>query len=239
MPDYKEFAQFFDALVGDGSSRSSRILDAIARFRAGATSLLELGCGTGSVLEGLVSVPELVGLDISEEMLEIAAGKVPTATFVREDMTDFDLGSKFDVVACVFDTVNHLANYAAWESLFDRVQRHLKAGGLFVFDLNTIGRLDQLIAHPPWVVDFDGNTLIMDVARDGDDASIWDIRVFESMGGGKFTLHHEAIHELGVALDRVRTTLARDFELLLEEDDQGNAPTDESARAYFVYRRRA
>jgi hypothetical protein len=52
-------------------------------------------------------------------------------------------------------------------------------------------------------------------------------------------LHHETIRELGVALDTVRATLAADFELLLEEDDSGEKPTDESSRAYFVYRRRS
>jgi hypothetical protein len=75
----------------------------------------------------------------------------------------------------------------------------------------------------------------MNVVRDGEHATIWDIRVLEPADDDRFTLHHEAIHELGVALDRVRTTLANGFELLLEEDDQGLVPTDESPRAYFVY----
>ncbi len=237
MREYQQFAQFYDALMGDGSSRSARILEAIDRFDVGATSLLELGCGTGSVLEGLVLIPRLVGLDASAEMLSTATAKVPSAEFLLGDMTDFDLGTTFDVVACVYDTVNHLVNYEAWESLFQGVARHLEPGGLFIFDLNTIGRLHQLVTSPPWVHDFDGNTLIMDVRSDGDELTLWDIRVFASAGDGTFTLHQENIRELGVALETVRTTLATDFDLLHEEDDSGNPPTDESSRAYFVYRR--
>ena len=237
MREYQQFAQFYDALMGDGSSRSARILEAIDRFDVGATSLLELGCGTGSVLEGLVLIPRLVGLDASAEMLSAATAKVPSAEFLLGDMTDFDLGTTFDVVACVYDTVNHLVNYEAWESLFQGVARHLEPGGLFIFDLNTIGRLHQLVTSPPWVHDFDGNTLIMDVRSDGDELTLWDIRVFASAGDGTFTLHQENIRELGVALETVRTTLATDFDLLHEEDDSGNPPTDESSRAYFVYRR--
>ena len=237
MREYQQFAQFYDALMGDGSSRSARILEAIDRFDVGATSLLELGCGTGSVLEGLVLIPRLVGLDASAEMLSAATAKVPSAEFLLGDMTDFDLGTTFDVVACVYDTVNHLVNYEAWESLFQGVARHLKPGDLFIFDLNTIGRLHQLVTSPPWVHDFDGNTLIMDVRSDGDELTLWDIRVFASAGDGTFTLHQENIRELGVALETVRTTLATDFDLLHEEDDSGNPPTDESSRAYFVYRR--
>ncbi len=237
MREYQQFAQFYDALMGDGSSRSARILEAIDRFDVGATSLLELGCGTGSVLEGLDSMSRLVGLDASAEMLSAATAKVPSAEFLLGDMTDFDLGTTFDVVACVYDTVNHLVNYEAWESLFQGVARHLEPGGLFIFDLNTIGRLHQLVTSPPWVHDFDGNTLIMDVRSDGDELTLWDIRVFASAGDGTFTLHQENIRELGVALETVRATLATDFDLLHEEDDSGNPPTDESSRAYFVYRR--
>ncbi|MHB8827354.1 MAG: class I SAM-dependent DNA methyltransferase [Acidimicrobiales bacterium] len=237
MREYQQFAQFYDALIGDGSSRSARILEAIDRSNVDATSLLELGCGTGSVMEGLVSIPRLVGLDASAEMLSAATVKVPSAEFLLGDMTDFDLGTTFDVVACVYDTVNHLVNYEAWESLFRGVARHLEPGGLFIFDLNTIGRLHQLVASPPWVHDFDGNTLIMDVRSDGGELTVWDIRVFASAGDGKFTLHQENIRELGVALETVRATLATYFDLLHEEDDSGDPPTDESSRAYFVYRR--
>ncbi len=238
MREYQQFAQFYDAVMGDGSSRSARILEAIGRCNVDATSLLELGCGTGSVLEGLVSIPRLVGLDASVEMLSFATTKVPSAEFVLGDMTDFNLGTTFDVVACVFDTVNHLVNYESWESMFKGVTRHLEPGGLFVFDLNTTGRLHQFVASPPWVHDFDGNTLIMDVRSDGDEVANWDIRVFAPAGDGMFTLHRENIRELGVALDTVRTTLATDFDLLHEEDDSGVPPTDESSRAHFVYRRR-
>src|SRR5487761_363156 len=237
MREYQQFAQFYDALMGDGTSRSARILEAIDRFNVGATSLLELGCGTGSVLEGLASIPELVGLDASAEMLSAATAKVPSAEFLLGEMTDFDLGITFGVVACVYDTVNHLVNYEAWESLFQGVARHLEPGGLFIFDLNTIGRLHQLVASPPWVHDFDGNTLIVDVRSNGDEVTLWGIRVFASAGDGRFTLHQENIRELGVALETVRATLATDFDLLHEEDDSGDPPTDESSRAYFVYRR--
>ena len=181
----------------------------------------------------------LVGLDASAEMLSGATTKVPSAELVLGDMTDFNLGTTFDVVACVFDTVNHLVNYESWESLFKGVARHLEPGGRFIFDLNTTGRLGQLVARPPWVHDFDGNTMIMDVRSEGSEVANWDIRIFAPAGDGTFTLHRENIRELGVALDTVRTTLATDFDLLHEEDDSGDPPTDESSRAYFVHRRRA
>jgi SAM-dependent methyltransferase len=171
-------------------------------------------------------------------MLNTARTKVPRAEFVLGDMTDFDLDGRFDVVACVFDTVNHLMLREQWNSLFECVARHLEPGGLFIFDVNTTGRLHQLVLQPPWVHDFDGKTLIMDVQSDGDEATTWDIRIFEPTDDGLFTLHQEFIHELGVPLDAFQSALVADFDLLLEHDNSGERPSDESSRAYFVYRRR-
>ena len=38
-------------------------------------------------------------------------------------MTRFDLGETFDVVLCVFDSINHLVRFSDWERVFDRARR--------------------------------------------------------------------------------------------------------------------
>jgi SAM-dependent methyltransferase len=239
MPEYADFARFYDEINGESESRSRKMLGFIDRYLPGATSVLELGCGTGAVLAGLGSGFALTGIDRSSEMLAVARRRCPAARFFEADMTSFDLAERFDVVLCVFDTLNHVANFAGWTEVFERVNGHLSDGGLFLFDLNTLGRLRRLGDAPPWVHDFDGNTLILDVEFDGEGLSQWDVRVFERRSDDHFTLCHERIVELGVPLDQVRSALNADFELVEETDPDGNPPTDESARAYFVYRRRS
>ncbi len=78
-------------------------------------------------------------------------------------MASFDLGRRFDVVVCAFDSINHLLDFAEWESTFAAVARPPDRGGLFVFDVNTLGELLHIAEEQPWVFDFDGNVLIMDV----------------------------------------------------------------------------
>jgi hypothetical protein len=90
----------------------------------------------------------------------------------------------------------------------------------------------------PWVHHFEGNTLIMDVEFDGHNMSRWDIRVFERQYEDHFVLHHESIHELGVALAQVRDALEEHFDLLEATDPGGFEPNDDSSRAYFVYQLR-
>jgi len=237
MPGYRSFARFYDALMEDPQPKSARVLDAIEKYLPQASSLLELGCGTGAVLAGLTSLRSLTGLDRSPEMLAIARAKVPSARFIEADMASRDLRERFDVVICVFDTLNHLPSFGLWTGLFDRVYDHLAEGGLFVFDVNPVGQLRRLGDAPPWVDEFDGHTVIMDVQFKEDGPSIWDIRVFERLGGTRFTLHHERIEELGVELNRIKSSLASRFDLLEETDPKGEKPNDESLRAYFVVRR--
>ncbi|MGH9079715.1 MAG: class I SAM-dependent DNA methyltransferase [Acidimicrobiales bacterium] len=249
MAGYEHFAPFYDEVMDDPTPRAVRVIDAIDRHRPEAASLLELGCGTGSMLERLGRVPALVGLDRSPEMLAIAGGKVPRAELVEGDMSSFSLDRQFDVVICVFDTLNHLLTFDAWLSSFDAVAAHLAPGGLFIFDVNTIGELRRLGEDPAAVYDFDGGVAIIDVsfAGDGVDSgnsgdsgdsgdSLWDIRIFEDLGGCRYRLHHEQIGELGVRLARLTSAIQPRFEILELSDERGAAADDDSIKAHFVLR---
>ena len=229
--------------MDDPGPRADRVVRWIEQYLPGAGSLLELGCGTGSILARLPAGIALVGLDRSPEMLEVAAHKVPRARLVEADMESFWLDEQFDVVISVFDSVNHLLAFDAWRSMFEAVYDHLIPGGLFLFDVNTIGELQRLGDEPPWVYDFEGGVLIIDVdfAHDGESFAMskWDIRVFEHQSDGRYQLHHEQIDELGVNLSLLRSALEPRFELLEWVDDDGRPPTEDSVKAHFAFRRKS
>jgi SAM-dependent methyltransferase len=237
VPDYERFARFYDAAMDDPRPRGARVLRSIEGYLPRAASVLELGCGTGSILAQLTALPFLTGLDRSPEMLAVASQKVPAARLLEGDIEEFWLGERFDVVVCVFDTLNHLLTFEAWQSMFDAVYDHLVDDGLFIFDVNTLGELRRLSEEPPWVFEFDDHVLIMDVTSAEDGLSQWDIRIFEHVGGSRFDLHHEQIGELAVSLQRIRTALEPRFTLLEEASDSGETPTDGSVKAYFTCRR--
>ena len=246
MPAYAEFAAFYDEIMGDRSAEVERIRTYITRYHPSARSLLELGCGTGAMLAGLAPDLAVTGVDRSPEMLAIAARRGLRAELVQADMTAFSLGTSFDVVICVFDTLNHLARFESWRQMFDRVHEHLADDGIFVFDVNTVGRLRRLWEGPAFAADFGENTMIMDVlpaagSRDNGagELSTWTVRIFERVAGDTFQLHAERIPELGVPLATIREALAANFDLLEETGLDGGPATDESSRAFFVCRHRA
>ena len=242
MAAYKHFAAFYDVVMDDPGPRAARVNASIDRYRPEAASLLELACGTGSILARLATDAQLTGLDRSPEMLEVAAAKVPGTQLVEGDMSSFDLGRRFDVIVCVFDSVNHLLDVDSWASLFTCVHVHLSQGGLFVLDVNTVGELRRLGNEPPWVYDFDGGTAVIDVTFALDPGGLgvtdWDIRIFEQTAATRYELHHERIGELALPLERVRGLLAGWFELLEEVDEDGLPATDTSIKAYYALRRK-
>jgi SAM-dependent methyltransferase len=237
IPSYHAFAPFYDAVMGDRGSDGDWVVDAVRRHSPSVSSLLELGCGTGLILEQLAFVPSLTGVDHSPAMLEQARHRVPEAALVDGDFTSSSLGQQFDVVICVFDTLNHLATFDQWRAAFTTVDDHLADGGVFLVDVNTVGKLRRLATAPPWVLEFDDHVMIMDVSAGEGDQANWDIKIFEHTDGSRYELHHERIVQLGVPVDQLKEELAQRFTLLEEFDESGAAPTDESLRAFFVYQK--
>jgi SAM-dependent methyltransferase len=235
---YTGFASFYDRIMGDRTEEVDRIRSYISRHMPAARSLLELGCGTGALLTGLASDFDVTGIDQSPQMLAIAAETVPGAHLVRGDMTAFSLADRFDVVICMFDTLNHVPSFDRWLSMFSCVHEHLAAGGLFIFDVNTAGRLHGLEGAPPFVDEFDGNVVIMTVRSAGDGLSLWETKIFDRQHDDIYRLHHEQIYELGVPLALIRSSLAGRFELLEDASLDGSPVSDESDRVFFAYRHR-
>jgi len=136
-------------------------MELIRAAKPDAKNVLELGCGTGSILKRLQDAYEVSGLDISGKMLSVARKKVPRSKLVRQDMVDFRIDGRFDVIFCVFDSINHVRRFSDWKKVFAAVRRHLAPRGCFIFDINTERKLERLIAGPPWVHRFGRNLLII------------------------------------------------------------------------------
>ena len=236
--NYAKFAAFYDEIMGDRTDEIEQLRDYVTRYMPTASSLLELGCGTGALLTGLAGDLSVTGIDQSPEMLAIAAKTVPNATLVSGDITKFSLGTRFDVVICMFDTLNHVADFEGWLEVFDRAHEHLVEGGLFVFDVNTVGRLRALGRQHPYVQEFGPHTLIMNITPAAGAVVLWEVKIFEHLAEDLFKLHHEKIFQLGVPLDVIRSALTRNFDLLDETDTEPGPTSDDSDRVYFAYRHR-
>src|SRR5262249_35636022 len=212
LTDYDVFARFYDAVMGDRAEHATYLRSLIRKHAPRARTVLELACGTGSILKQLRTHYEVSGLDRSEQMLEIAEENVPGVPLFRGDMTSFDLGEQFDVVLCAYDSINHLLRFAEWKAVFARAREHLNESGAFVFDINTKPKLSDFIPMSPLPVWFgDGNLIVIDVTNGGHGVAVWEIRVFEHVGESEYRLHAEDIREISFPPERIRTALEKLF----------------------------
>ncbi|MCI8632837.1 MAG: class I SAM-dependent methyltransferase [Lachnospiraceae bacterium] len=112
--------------------------------------VLDLACGTGSLtLELAKRGYDMIGADISPEMLEIAQGKArdehQDILYLMQDMREFELYGTVDSILCTCDSINYILDEEELLQTFELVENYLDPGGLFVFDINTAYKYEQLL----------------------------------------------------------------------------------------------
>jgi SAM-dependent methyltransferase len=234
MPAYESFGRFYDAVMGDRAQPAAQLLKLIRKANPNAKNVLELGCGTGSILKCLQHHYSVSGLDLSPGMLSIARRKVPAARLFRQDMIDFHIDDRFDAICCVYDSINHVTRFADWKRVFRTVRRHLSPGGCFMFDINTPRKLQRLIAMPPWVHWFGNNLLIMDVTALPNRASNWNIKIFERLARKRYRLHQEDIVEVSFSPPQIAAALRSHFTKVRMLDPDRPRPGAQSERLFFI-----
>jgi SAM-dependent methyltransferase len=141
-----DYAGRYDLLYQDKNyeQECDLLADVFARLGNGPVqSVLDLGCGTGNHSLPLARRGFAVtGVDRSPAMLEQAArksavlklGDIPPV-FQQGDVRDFDLGKTFDAALMMFAVLGYQLTNDHVASALRSVRRHLKPGGLFVFDV--------------------------------------------------------------------------------------------------------
>ena len=234
MTSYERFGDFYDSVMGDRRAAAEQVMKLIRAAKPDAKNVLELGCGTGSMLKHLQDAYEVSGLDTSSKMLSIARKKVPRAKLFQQNMVDFRIDGRFDLIFCVFDSINHVTRFSDWKRVFAAVRRHLSPGGCFIFDINTQRKLERHIAEPPWVHRFARNLLIMDVTALPGGGSNWNIKVFENVSGNRYALHEEDIVEVSFPIPRIMAALRVHFVKVRVIEPDGRRPSARSERVFFI-----
>ena len=107
-------------------------------------SLLELGCGTGTILAAMAArlrdehhvVPDRVaGVDLSAGMLRVAAARHPGIEWIHGDICKPPLHGRFDLVTSCFNTLQHLLDYSDLLRALHAARDCLADEGRFAFDI--------------------------------------------------------------------------------------------------------
>lgn len=135
---FRDSAQVYDllyeAMGKDYRSEALVLGDLIQARHPGASSLLDVACGTGAHLEYLRSRYQVAGLDIEPAMLAQARTRLPGVELFDADMRSFSLGRHFDAVICLFSSVGYMASTEELDTAIGNMAAHLVPGGVLVVD---------------------------------------------------------------------------------------------------------
>ncbi|MFL5790254.1 MAG: class I SAM-dependent methyltransferase [Actinomycetota bacterium] len=119
----------------DYDAEARDLVSLIRERNPGASSLLDVACGTGKHLELLrAEFPDVGGVDLDDGLLAIARERLPDVPLVNADMRTFGLGRTFDVVTCLFSAVGYLRDADELARATGRMAAHLAPGGVLVVD---------------------------------------------------------------------------------------------------------
>jgi SAM-dependent methyltransferase len=138
---YDEFAPYYDEFTAhhDYDSWTAELEAAARDCGLTGTRLLDVGCGTGkSFLPFLRRGWTVTGCDLSAGMVELARAKAPGVRVEVCDMRTLPTLGAFDLVCCVDDGVNYLTEPDDVVRALRAMRRNLGAGGLALFDVNTL-----------------------------------------------------------------------------------------------------
>jgi SAM-dependent methyltransferase len=113
------------------------ILEILAKNGIHDGLVVDLGCGSGLLARELIDAGyRVLGIDISEAMVEISRRRVPEAEFRVGSLFDADL-PPCGAVTAISEVLNYLFDEetGGLEPLFRRVFGALVPGGVFVFDV--------------------------------------------------------------------------------------------------------
>jgi SAM-dependent methyltransferase len=134
--EYGKLANLYDVLYSskDYLKETNFIIRILKKNKL--RSVLDAGCGTGThlhILEG--NGFEVMGLDLNQEMLNIAEKKV-SCRLLKANITDFKINKKFDSIISLFAVFNHLLNNKDSKKALYNFSLHLKKGGILILDLH-------------------------------------------------------------------------------------------------------
>ncbi len=134
----KEYSKIYDLLYADKDyqAEANYVSSWLRSGNNGASSILELGSGTGNHAKFLTEKGFIItGIEGSDEMIKKAKQKqMPGFEVMNGDIVDVSLDKRFDSAVALFHVMSYL-DHECFQQCLINVSNHLKTGGLFLFDV--------------------------------------------------------------------------------------------------------
>ncbi len=231
----------------DYSEWADAVLFAIkAHTHRPITDILDLGCGSGRMtLELARRGYEMVAVDGSADMLAIArraaeeAGVGARCLYLLQDIREFELYGTVDAAVCCLDTLNHLTSLPDLRKALSLVHNYLAPGGVFLFDLNSKEKFEEVYADNVYTMDSEDGFLIwQNEYKKRTHIAEFSLTLFKEEADGRYlrrdALSRERMYPTATVLRELKA--AGFTPISVGSDAYSNTVTAGAERLYFVAR---
>lgn len=204
----------------------------------------ELACGTGSITEKMRSFGyDMIGIDNSAEMLAVAERKRTDdgILYLLQDMRELELYGTVEAFLCVCDGLNYLLSEEDLIKVFRLVNNYLEKDGLFIFDLNTRYKYEEILGENTIAENRENMSFIWEnFFHEEDLINEYDLTIFikdEEAGKENSFLRFEEVHyqKAYEAAEVIACIEKAGMEFVSVIDaETGAAPREESERLLFI-----
>ncbi len=134
---YSQLAEYYYYIEKSGRNFKQELLCLDLLFRSyRVRKVVDLGCGTGEHAEALRRMGyEVLGIDNSSYMLEVAKKRFPNSKFQLANMQDFNVSSTYDALICLYGTFNYLLTTQEIQNALDSIYATLRPKGLLILEI--------------------------------------------------------------------------------------------------------
>lgn len=245
---YEKFAQVYDRFMEDTPYEQwTEYIKKIFKKHGliNKTNIVaDLGCGTGNITERLAeSGFDMIGIDISEEMLAKAAEKAQEKgldiLYLNQDMKEFELYGTVDAIVSICDSINYITDPDDLYEVFRLVDNYLEPNGLFVFDINTIYKFENVLGCNSFCETTENSAYTWENYYDPEEhINEFYTNFFIEKENGLYERYEEFHYERGYTIDDIIDLMEEaglEFEACYDELTF-HTPTERSQRIFFVAR---
>lgn len=248
MEQYTNFAKVYDLFMDNVPYDKwvEQIKDILYKEDIKDGLICDLGCGTGAITERLANLGyDMIGIDNSYDMLDVAMEKKYASgndiLYLCQDMREFELYGTVRAIISRCDSLNYIKNLSELKEVFAWVNNYLDPKGLFIFDMNTVYKYQNILGYNTFAEVRDQASFIWENTYDSDKRiNEYDLNIFIKLEGDNYKRFEErhvqkayTFEEIVSAIDESNMVL----EKYLDADTYGDV-SEKTERILFIARER-
>lgn len=246
MEQYTNFAKVYDLFMDNVPYDKwvEQIKDILYKENIKDGLICDLGCGTGAITERLANLGyDMIGIDNSYDMLDVAMEKKYASgndiLYLCQDMREFELYGTVRAIISRCDSLNYIRELSELKEVFAWVNNYLDPNGLFIFDMNTEYKYQNILGDNTFAEVREQASFIWENTYDSDKRiNEYDLNLFIKLEGDNYKRLEERHVQKAYTFDEILSAIDSSnmvLEKYLDADTYGDV-SEKTERILFVAR---